>query len=165
MAIIRKSAMSLLEVVLAAVIICLAFLPILRVVDFGSVSTVKVNTYSKAARLAQELIEECKHVPFKVYQNNPNYKNLADNVYEIVQQDYYRKTMKSIEEFMEQNKQSLKDFGYDARLKVKRNNLNQIKEIWFEVEIKWRERGKKDEIAQQELRVRAGNAMYNSEAM
>ncbi|MBF0548208.1 MAG: prepilin-type N-terminal cleavage/methylation domain-containing protein [Candidatus Riflebacteria bacterium] len=160
-----NTGVTLMEVLIASVIIALAFIPILRLIDFGSVSTVKVNTYSKGARLAQELIEECKHVPFKVYQNNPNYKNLPDGVYEIVQPDYYKKTQKSIDEFMDQNKQSLKDFGFDAKLKVKRNSLNQIKEIWFEVEIKWRERGKKDNVDQPELRARAGNAIYNSEAM
>ena len=59
---------TLIEVVIAIFILACAFLPILRVVDYGSVSTAKIGHYAKATRLAQELIEECKHVPFKVYQ-------------------------------------------------------------------------------------------------
>ncbi|MFZ2960019.1 MAG: hypothetical protein WA705_24320 [Candidatus Ozemobacteraceae bacterium] len=156
---------TVLEVVISAVILACAFLPILRLMDFGSVSTAKINNYSKAARLAQELIEECKHVPFKVYQTNPNYAGLADGESFDIQPDYYQKTKKSIEEFMAANKQALKDFGYTAKLKIKKNPLNQIKEIWFEVEINWRDRGKKDEVNQPQRRVRAGNAMYNSEAI
>ncbi|MBF0499703.1 MAG: hypothetical protein HQM09_06200 [Candidatus Riflebacteria bacterium] len=54
---------------------------------------------------------------------------------------------------------------YQAKLKLKRTPLNQIREIWFEVEINWRDRGKKDEANQPQRRVRAGSAVYNSEAM
>lgn len=161
----RRLGFTFLEVIIAAVILALAFFPIMRVVDFGGVSTVKINNSSKAARLAQELIEECKHVPFRVYQTNPNYAGLADGASFDIQPDYYQKTRKSIEEFRDANKQSLKDFAYLAKLKIKKNGVNQIKEIWFEVEISWREKGKKDDTTQPLRKVRAGNAAYNAEAI
>lgn len=159
----RKYGATLLEIVIAAFILAIAFIPILRLVDFGSVSTAKTGHYAKATRLAQELIEECKHVPFKVYQKN--YNDLASgNTFDIHPQ-FYKETAKSIESFFTENIDSLKDYGCTATLKAKKNDLDQIVEVWFEVEIFWRDKGlKEDERAGRRV-VRAGNAYYNSEAI
>ena len=48
----KRLGVTLLEIVIAAAILAIAFIPILRLVDFGAVSTTKVHV-AKAARLAQ----------------------------------------------------------------------------------------------------------------
>ncbi|GAB4269716.1 MAG: hypothetical protein Kow0029_05920 [Candidatus Rifleibacteriota bacterium] len=159
----RKSGVSLLEIVISAFILAVALIPILRLVDFGSVSTAKVGHYAKATRLAQELIEECKHVPFKVYQKH--YADLASGESFTVHPQFYKETAKSIEAFFEENKDTMKDYGCNANLKAKKNDLDQISEVWFEVEIFWRDKGKKEDERFGRRIVRAGNAYYNAEAM
>lgn len=158
-----KSGVTLLEIVIAAMILGIAFIPILRMVDFGSVSTTKVGHYAKATRLAQELIEECKHVPFKVYQKQ--YADLGSGESFDVHPQFYKETAKSIEAFFEENQDSMKDYGCIATLKAKKNALEQIIEVWFEVEIFWRDKGQKDDERFGRRIVRAGNAYFNSEAM
>lgn len=158
-----RRGVTLLEIVIAALILAIAFIPILRMVDFGSVATSKVGHYAKATRLAQELIEECKHVPFKVYQKH--YSDLASGDSFEVHPQFYKETAKSIEKFFEENKDSMKDYGCVANLKAKKNDLEQIAEVWFEVEIFWRDRGLKENESLEKRIVRAGNAYFNSEAI
>ncbi len=154
---------TLIEIVIAAFILAVAFIPILRLVDFGSVSTAKTGHYAKATRLAQELIEECKHVPFKVYQKH--YSDLASGNAFDVHPQFYKETAKSIESFFKDNIDALKDYGCTATLKAKKNDLDQIVEVWFEVEIFWRDKGLKEDDRTGRRVVRAGNAYYNSEAI
>ena len=154
---------TLLEVVIAAFVLAIAFLPILRVVNFGSVSTVKIGNYAKASKLAQELIEECKHVPFKVYQKE--YEKLGSGESFPVNPQFYKNTSKSMEEFFDEKKGFVKDFDCKAELKAKKNAMNQIVEIWFNVEILWREKGKADDKRFAERRVRAGNAYFNADSI
>lgn len=159
----KISGITLLEIVIAASVLALAFIPILRVVDFGAVSTSKLGHYAKATKLVQELIEECKHVPFKVYQRH--YQDLASGNTFDVHPQFYKETGKSIEAFFEENKDFMKDYGCEAHLKAKKNDLEQIVEVWFEVEIFWRELGNKDNDKAPLRSVRCANAYYNSEAI
>lgn len=159
----KTQGLSLLEIVLSAFILAVAFIPILRMVDFGSASTAKVGHYAKATRLAQELVEECKHVPFKVYQKH--YAELASGESFTVHPQFYKETSKTIETFFEENKDTMKDYGCNANLKAKKNDLEQIVEVWFEVEVFWRDKGQKDDERFGRRIVRAGNAYYNAEAM
>ncbi len=159
----NKKGATLLEIVIAAFILAVAFIPILRLVDFGSTSTAKVGHYAKATRLAQELIEECKHVPFKVYQKH--YSDLASGNSFDVHPQFYKETAKSIESFFKENIDAMKDYGCTATLKAKKNDLDQIVEVWFEVEIFWRDKGTKEDERFGRRVVRAGNAYYNSEAI
>lgn len=159
----KRLGVTLLEIVIAAAILAIAFIPILRLVDFGAVSTTKVGHVAKAARLAQELIEECKHVPFKVYQRH--YSDLVSGNSFDIHPQFYKETGKSIESFFNDSKDFLKDYGCKAFLKAKKNDLEQIVEVWFEVEIFWRERGNKDNPDSPLRSVKCGNAYYNSEAI
>ena len=158
----NRKGVTLLEIVISALILAVAFIPILRVVDFGSKSTVKIGNYSKAARLAQQLIEECKHVPFKLYEDT--YTGLDDSKEFAVNEEYYKETKKSIENFFKDNKSAMKDYGCKANLRPRINKMNQIEELWFEVEIYWCDIGKKKEDSPIRRIVRAGNAYYNPEA-
>jgi prepilin-type N-terminal cleavage/methylation domain-containing protein len=154
---------TLLEILIAAFILAIAFIPILRTVDYGTTSTAKVGHYAKATRLAQELIEECKHVPFKVYQKH--YSDLASGDSFTVHPQFYKETSKSIEAFFEENSDTMKDYGCEANLTARKNDLDQITEVWFEVEIFWRDKGTKDDERFGRRVVRAGNAYYNAEAI
>ena len=89
----NKRAATLIEVVIAILILACAFFPILRVVDYGSVSTAKIGNYAKATRLAQELIEECKHVPFSLWKKfhvpeNPEPNQIID--FDTINEDFYK---------------------------------------------------------------------------
>jgi hypothetical protein len=142
---IKKTGTSLIEIIIAIFILACAFLPILRVVDYGSVSTAKIGHYAKATRLAQELIEECKHVPFKSYQKY--YTTLTPDKEFDIHPEFYKETKANIEKFMTEGgekgtKDKLKDFTYKAILTVKKNDLDLISEVWFEVEISWYDVGK-----------------------
>lgn len=153
---------TLIEIVIAVLILGCAFLPILRVVDYGSVNTAKISNYSKATRLAQELIEECKHVPFKVYQKH--YADLENGGTFDIHPQFYKETQKSIEKFKSDSKDTLKEFQCEASLTAKKNELNQITEVWFQVEMTWRDMGKMDNTNSPERKIRVGNAYFNSEA-
>lgn len=154
---------SLMEIVIAIFIIACAFIPILRLVDFGSSSTSKINNYEKATRLAQDLIEECKHVPFKVYQQL--YSELGNNEQYEINPEFYKDTQKSIEDFEKNSLDFLKDFNCDAYLKVKKNDLGQIIELWFEVDISWYDMGNTTDKNGQLRSVRAGSAYFNPDTI
>ncbi|MBP5470542.1 MAG: hypothetical protein J6Z11_15005 [Candidatus Riflebacteria bacterium] len=159
----KRSATSLIEVVIAIFILAVAFLPIMRVVDYGSTSTSKIGHYAKATRLAQDLIEECKHVPFKVYQTT--YGELEEGKDFIINEEFYKDTKKSIDDFREESKDKLKEFDCKANLRVKKNDLGQISEVWFEVEIGWYDLGKISNGKGEKRKVKVGNAYFNSEVL
>lgn len=157
----NRKGVTLLEIVIAAFILAIAFIPVLRVVDFGAVATVKVGNQARAARLAQQLIEECKHVPFQVYQRSPTYNDLADGVSEDIMEDFYKETAKSIQDFFDENRDSFREYGKEAKLRLRKNELQQIVEVWFDVEIFWQDSADGEGVRRV---VRAGNAYYNTEA-
>ncbi len=162
----KKTGTSLIEIVIAMLIIACSFLPILRIVDYGSVSTTKVGHYSKATRLAQDLIEECKHVPFKVYQ--VNYDGLETDQSFDIHPEYYKDTKESIEAFKkdEEKKDKIKEFAYKASLRPKRDPITkQIIEIWFEVEMNWYDKGQYENNKGEKRTIKVGNAYYNAESL
>ncbi|MBQ2593388.1 MAG: prepilin-type N-terminal cleavage/methylation domain-containing protein [Candidatus Riflebacteria bacterium] len=154
---------TLIEVVIAIFILACAFLPVLRVVDYGSVSTAKIGHYAKATRLAQELIEECKHVPFKVYQKT--YSDLGQGQSFDIHPQFYKETQANIEKFITDSKDSLKDFECKATLRANKNDLDQIVEVWFEVEISWYDIGKISDQKGEKRSIKIGNAYFNSEVL
>ena len=88
----RKNGATLVEIVMAILILACAFIPILRLVDYGSVNTAKIGNYARATRLAQELIEECKHIPFKAYKDT--YGDLDDGAEFEVKKTFIKKQKK-----------------------------------------------------------------------
>lgn len=143
-------------------ILAIAFIPILRLVDFSAVSTARVGNIARASRLAQQLIEECKHVPFRVYQEH--YTDLDEGDDFSIHPQFYQETAASIEDFFTDNRDSFRNYGVNANLRVRKNDLDDIVEVWFEVEIYWRQLGDKDDDSLSKSLVRASNAYYNSEA-
>lgn len=170
-----RTGVTIIEITIAVFIFAAAFIPIIKVVTFGSVSTVKNGLYSKAAQLAQQLVEECKHVPIKVYEDlyygMEEYKGEdTANTIQEVSDHFYSKTAEKMNKFIEEEKKkgTLDKFGHQAYLRVKKNELGQMKEIWFDVEIFWNDKGYATSTAGingYQHHVRYANAYYNSEAM
>jgi len=150
-----RGGMTLLEILIAAAIIAIALIPILRSVQFGNKATVKINNYSEVAKLAQGLIEECKHIPFNRYRDN--YKGLAKDKWETVNQNYYPKTYEGIDQF----KKLLKSLELNAQLKLVKKDET-IREIWIQVSATWKEGDGTTDNAPRELRL--ANAIRNPES-
>lgn len=166
----NRKASSLIEVVIAILILACAFFPILRVVDYGSVSTAKIGNYAKATRLAQELIEECKHVPFSQWKKfhvpeNPEPNLVID--FDTINEDFYKGTKKSIDEFFnsEETKDKIKEFTCEAKAKIFLNEYKQIYEIWIQVEISWYDMGKISDAKGEKRIVKVSNSYHNPEAI
>lgn len=158
---IGRKAVTMLEIVIAAAIIAIAFIPILSSIQYGGKSTVKVNNYSKAMRLAQGLVEETRHVPMKVIEKD--YTGLADDKWETLSDQYYPKTMVALNEF----KSQLKELQWSGQLKLRKEKVTPgdqevIKEVWVRVEANWTEG---DETFKRVTRqIRLSNAIYNSDS-
>lgn len=166
----NKRAATLIEVVIAILILACAFFPILRVVDYGSVSTAKIGNYAKATRLAQELIEECKHVPFSLWKKfhvpeNPEPNQIID--FDTINEDFYKGTKESIKAFAEEEKtkDKIKEFKCEAKAKLFLNEYKQIYEIWLEVEISWYDMGKISDAKGEKRIVKVSNSYHNPEAI
>ncbi len=159
-----KKGATLIEVVMAILILACAFIPILRVVDYGSVNTAKIGNYAKATKLAQDLIEELKHVPFKSIEKV--YEGLADGEwFDQIDPKFYEGTQQAINDFKDAESKNMKDFALATKLKVYRNKYKQLAEVWFEVEISWYDVGKIENANGEKRVVKVGNAYYNPEAM
>lgn len=155
---------TLVEILTAAFVIVVAFVVIMKLISLGSTQTVKSGSVSKATRLLQELVEECKHVPMAEYEKT--YKEFPDGTETEIAEKFFPRTLKSIEEFRDVNRESLKDFVCSTTLRLQKNDLNQIKEIWFGAEIRWKDLGSVRDGANEhpERIIRAGNALYNPAA-
>ncbi|HNV69909.1 MAG TPA: hypothetical protein PKO06_09440 [Candidatus Ozemobacteraceae bacterium] len=156
--VIRSRGVGMLEILIAAAIIAVAFIPILSAIQFGNRSTVKINNYSKAAKLAQSLIEECKHTPIKKYAEK--YKSTPDKTLTDIAEEYYPVSAKEFKEFGK----SLKDFKYKAQLKPLRHpdDKDKLREVWIQVEVNWREGD--GTTVNQPRTLRIGNALHNPDS-
>lgn len=156
---VRRRGVTFVEIMIAAFILAAAMIPILSTIQYGSKATVKVNNYSKAMRLALGLIEECKFVPMKTIIRD--YQPLADNTWEVLNENYYPKTKEELDRFIGE----LKDLKWEGKLKVRRGRATptdpeQIREVWVRVFASWTEGDSRDNVRQ----VRVANAIYNAEA-
>lgn len=150
----NRQGLSTLEIMIGVLIIAIAFLPAFRVIQYGSKATVKVNNYSKVARLAQGLIEECKHVPFKIYVKD--YQEMASGETFVVNQNYYPKTLENIEAASSE----IKSLRIEAELTVKKETDNRISEVWIRVKANWKE-GDGTTQGDVDRELRLGNAIRN----
>ncbi len=149
-----KSGLTMLEIVIGLFVVAVAFIPLFRVMQFGGKSTVKINNYSKVARLAQKLIEECKHVPFKVYLQDYGEMAAADTF--VVNQNYYPKTLEAIEAF----RSEVKSLNIETQISVKKTPDNRVSEVWIQVKATWKE-GDGSTQGDKVREIRLGNAIVN----
>lgn len=153
MALKRKSGVTLLEIMISVFIISIAFLAILRVVQFGGRSTVRINNYEIVARIGQGLIEECRHVPLATYNND--YEDLLEGQWFTVRDDYIPKTLSAVASYSE----VIKDLRVTASLTVKIDDeTERISEIWLRVLGMWTEGDTPDQVRQ----IRLSNAIHTN---
>jgi type II secretory pathway pseudopilin PulG len=145
---------TLVEILISVAIIAIAFLTILGVIQYGGKSTVKITNYSKATRIAQEFIEEFKHVPIAKYLKDPNITG-AEDWFAFNSGDYCPKSTKAVEDY----KGELKSLAFDSQLKVIKNTEGLVKYILIRINVDWKEGdGSTDPKPRQ---VRMANALCN----
>lgn len=150
----RSIGATLIEIVLSVLIVGIAFLAIFSVIQFGSKSTVKINNYSKAFRLAQEFIEEFKHLPIGYFLNDNDIVS-AESWFECNKDKYCPKTRKSIDEF----KNELKSLMFYPEVKVVKNSTGSVKFILIRVQVDWKEGDGTTNVKPRQIRL--ANAIYN----
>lgn len=153
-----RAGITLVEILVAAGIIALAFIPLMRLISGNYTATAKTSNQSKAAAILNRLIEEVKHVPFATY---------AKECPEVMQEKpfavpakYYPETISAIDE---QKKTDDREFWIETKMTGSKNDAGQLVEIYFEAEIKWRDMGGKAATNQPEHRLRAATLVFNPE--
>jgi hypothetical protein len=151
----KRIGVTLIEILISVVIVAFAFLAILGVIQFGNKSTVKVNNYSKAFRLAQEFIEECKHHPIGKFLADENIVG-ADNWFDEINMPVYcPKSKKAIEDFQGE----LKNLEFKPAVKVVRDGGGIVKFILLRVAVTWHEGDGTTALKPRQIHL--ANAIYN----
>lgn len=153
----RKAGFTLVEVLIAVAVIVIAFIPIVNLVSSNAVSTVKVGNYAKASGLMTKFLEEVKHIPFSVYQEQ--YAELQPGTPVAVPVKYYPDTLASLEELKKD-----KEFWIEATMKASVNDFSQLVEIAFSAEIFWHERGDKSQANEAKRSLKDFALIFNPEA-
>ena len=152
-----KKGLTLVEVLVAVAVIVIAFIPIVNLVSSNAVSTVKVGNYAKASALMTKFLEEVKHVPFSIYQEQ--YDELQAGTPVPVPVKYYPDTLASIEEMKKD-----KEFWIEATMKASKNDYSQLVEIAFSTELYWHERGDKSQTNEAKRSLKDYALIFNPEA-
>lgn len=147
---------TLIEVMVAVAVIVIAFIPIVNLVSFNAVSTVKVGNYAKAGGLLTKFMEEVKHVPIKKYQDE--LPELINGSPIAVPETFYPDTLASLTEMKKE-----KEFWLKTSMKAAKNDFGQLVEIAFSAEVIWHERGDKTAGAEPERSLRDYALIYNPE--
>jgi len=154
----HRNGMTMIEIMVAVSIIALAVIPLMRLITGTYTATAKTSNQSKAAAILNRLIEEVKHVPFATY-----VKECPDVMQEKavpIPVKYYPETVAALDE---QKKTGDREFWVETTLLGSKNESNQLVEIYFEAEIRWRDMGGKDTQNQPERRLRASALVFNPE--
>lgn len=148
----------MIEILVAVAIIVLALLPLLRLITGNYTATSKTSNQSKAAAIISRLIEEVKHVPFATY-----VKECPDILQEKafpIPDKFYPETLSALDE---QKKTGDREYWVETSMTGSRNDSNQLVEIYFQAEIRWRDRGGKATTSEPERRMRASALVFNPE--
>lgn len=154
---VQSKGLTLVEVLVAVAVIVIAFIPIVNLVSSNAVSTVKVGNYAKASGLMTKFLEEVKHIPFPVYQEQ--YEELQAGTPVAVPVKYYPDTLASIEEMKKD-----KEFWIEATMKASKNEYSQLVEIAFIVELYWHDRGDKSQTNEAKRSLKDYALIFNPEA-
>lgn len=153
----HKKGVTLVEILIGVAIIAMAFLSILGVIQFANKSTVKISNYSKAMRIAQEFIEEFKHVPMARYLKDSNITEAAD-WFPPNASEYCPKSMATINDF----KGELKSLNFEAQIKTIKSVEGIPKTILIRVHVDWKEGDGSTTLKPRQLQL--ANALCNPAA-
>ncbi|MBP7635187.1 prepilin-type N-terminal cleavage/methylation domain-containing protein [Candidatus Ozemobacteraceae bacterium] len=154
----HRNGITMIEIMVAVAIIALALLPLLRLISGNYTATARTSNQSQAAAILNRLIEEVKHVPFTTY-----VKECPDVMQDkklAIPEKYYPETISALNE---QKKTGDREFWVETSMTGTKNESNQLVEIYFEAEIRWRDRGGKSTVNQPERRLRATALVFNPE--
>lgn len=154
----KRFGVTLIEVVIAAAILALAFIPIVNLISSSATTTVKVGNYAKASDLLAKFMEEVKHVPMKVYEEK--IPQLLAGEEATIPEEFYQDTLKSFTELKKEDK----EFWLENKIKAEVNNYKQIVELGISAQITWKEKGNKEATSQPDRSLRDYALIFNSEA-
>lgn len=154
----QKLGVTLIEIVVAAAILALAFIPIVNLISKSAVSTVKVGNYAKASDLLSKFMEEVTYHPMALYEEK--LPQLLEGGEVVITDEFYTQTSKSIEDLAKEDK----EFWIEAKAKAETNKYKQIVELGIYAQISWHERGQKDATGEAERSLRDYSLIFNSEA-
>ncbi len=156
-----KNGITLVEVVVAAFILVIAFIPIYRLMSHSATVSVKVGNAAKAADLMAKFMEEVKHTPLKLYEEKMSI-NGANEYTITIPEEFYADTTKAIEEL---KKEEDKEFWIEkTEAKAKVNKYKQIVEMCVSCQINWKEKGNRDASSQRDQFLRDYGLIFNAEA-
>ncbi|MEW6709067.1 MAG: hypothetical protein AB1403_04525 [Candidatus Riflebacteria bacterium] len=148
---------SLVEVLIAAGVIVIAFIPLVNLVSTNAVSTAKMGYYSMASGVLTKFMEEVKHVPFSRYQTEC--PELSGGTPIKVPEKFFPDTIASLNELKKD-----KEFWLEHSMKAAKNEYGQLVEIAFTCEIRWHEKGDKSATGQEERKLRDYALIFNPES-
>ena len=157
----NKKGFTVVEVVVAAFILAVAFIAIGKVISSSSTNSVKVANKAKAADLMAKLMEEIKHIPIKVYEEKmPDLFTSTENV--KLPEEFYQDVTKDLNELKDSGD---KEFWFsEVSAKAECNDYKQIIELHISCQIDWREKGGQKDTSQREQSLRDYAVIFNSEA-
>lgn len=154
----QKKGITLVEIVVAAAILALAFIPVVNLISRSATSTVKVGNYAKASDLLAKLMEELTYHPMGLYEEK--LPKLLDGSEVQIGEEFYSQTVKNLQELAKDDK----EFWVEAKAKAETNKHKQIVELGIYAQISWNERGQKTATGEPERSLRDYSLIFNSEA-
>lgn len=156
----NKKGVSVVEVCIAAFILAIAFVALTRLINYSTVSSVKIGNKAKASDIMAMLMEEVKHVPFKAYAEDMP-KLFTEKDFVDIPANYYSDTTKQLELLKKDDKEY---WINELKACAICNDNKQIVELAIKCEIQWKEKGKKEDNSQKTESLRDYALIYNSEA-
>ncbi len=157
--------MSLVEVLIAVVILVLVIIGLSRVITGSDAHTGRIGQVARAVRLVQQIIEECQSRPLLQYQSL--FSRRADQTGSAsceLDRTFFPNAETAVNAFRTEYEKSLQFFTCRVEAKPVFNSLAQIREIWLEAEIRWTEPRPESGTASAVPRVlRAGGLISNLE--
>jgi prepilin-type N-terminal cleavage/methylation domain-containing protein len=147
---------SLIEILVAIAIVAIAFIPLVNLVSFNAVSTVKVGNYAKASNILTKFMEEVKHLPIKKFQEDA--PEIMGGSEITIPEKFYPDTLASLVEMKKE-----KEFWFRASMKAQKNQFGQLVEVAITAEVQWRERGDKSAAGEPLRHLRDFALIFNPE--
>ncbi len=147
---------SLIEILVAIAVVAIAFVPLVNLVSFNAVSTVKVGNYAKASNVLSKFMEEVKHLPIRKFQEDAPELMSGNEI--TVPEKFYPDTLASLAEMKKE-----KEFWLKASMKAVKNDFGQLVEVAVTAEVQWRERGGKEAAGEPLRNLRDFALIFNPE--
>jgi type II secretory pathway pseudopilin PulG len=154
--IITRHGWSLTEILVAVILLSVCLVVILRVMGSAGHGTSKAGAHSRATRLLQGLVEECRTIPWKdlevLVPAKPGIVSLPAT--------HIPATMAAIQAAKVGRDAGIKDFTPAVQLEYRKTKRGSPQEFWYLAEISWQEPSQSSAPATKQT-VRAGGMIAN----